>query len=112
MTAADACQFVYLPPTSFLGPLDTFVQVKSGAGVLRYIYCLDDLSPGSSAQYSVYDGVLVPTAIVGGSPSVNGQLLFTRAANQMGPMRCSFANGLIVQYTNNQPQHTGFVAYQ
>lgn len=110
MKLSDAFQFKYLPPTAHLLGVNTFAEVKVGRGLLRYVWVIDDLGL-SGAQYTVYDGVLTPGP-PGQSPTVTGQLMFDRALVNIGPMCVTFFNGLVVQYTNNQPQVSGFVSYR
>lgn len=111
MRVDEAFSYMFLPPTAILGLTDTFVQVKIGAGILRFVWVMDDLFP-SGASFSVWDGVLGPPQTPGLPPSVSGTVIFPSANGCLGPMNARFKTGLVVQYTNNQPQASGFVSYR
>lgn len=110
MKYSEANQFAYLPPTAHLLGSTTFALIKSGRGVLRYVWVTDDLG-FSGSQYWVYDAVLTPGP-PGQAPVVNGQVMFDQAFVNLGPMNVTFYLGLVVQYTNNAPQCSGFVSYR
>lgn len=114
MRWSDALQFAYLAPTAFSVGAFTAVQVKSGPGRLRFIWVMDDVPPFT--LFNVLDGTITqsqsPIPGLSIAPTVNGTPLFTAAHQQLGPMWLSFENGLVIQYQNNNPQLSGFVAFQ